>query len=321
MARGRFYLEGKKINAVDSIAPIAQRIQSWGLKKASVFKLPDKRVEIILQGKPEQIKKTHQMVQENIYHWLEERYGGYETLKSIIGNPGVKVSALGYGFKLPVFDITYFTGGYGGQRVYDRGIKRGFDLLASGLGLLAISPLLLLLILGIKLDSKGPILYAQERVGARNKVFKLYKFRTMKTDAEKETGPVWAANQDPRVTRMGHFMRRTNLDELPQLFNVFKGDMSLIGPRPERPFFVEKFRHKIEHYDKRHLIRPGMTGWAQVNGFYGNTSLIKRIEHDVIYIEKESFGLDLKILALTARMFYRDMKANLPRFLKKLFKK
>jgi exopolysaccharide biosynthesis polyprenyl glycosylphosphotransferase len=321
MVRGRFYIEGKKIKAIDPIAPIAQHLTSWGIKRASVFKTPDERIEVILQGEKEQIKKAHELVRQEYYHWLEERYGSYETVKSLIGNPGVKVSNISYSAYYPAFDPTYFTGGLSYQRFYDRVVKRSFDLLASGIGLLAISPVLLILIVAMKLDSPGPIFYTQERVGAREKKFQVYKFRSMKINAEKGSGPVWAANQDDRVTKLGHFMRRTNLDELPQLWNVFNGDMSLIGPRPERPFFVKKFRHEIKNYDKRHLIRPGMTGWAQANGLYGNTSLIKRVEHDIAYIEKESFLMDLKILAMTARMFYRDMKSNLPRFLKKTLKR
>ena len=321
MARGRFYIEGKKIKAIDPIAPIAQHLKSWGIGKASIFRLPDDRIEVILQGEKGHIENAHKLVSQEYYHWLEERYGSYETVKSLIGNPGVKVSSIEYSSLFPAFDPTYFTGGLSYLRFYDRVVKRLFDFMASGLGLLAISPLLLVLMAAIKLDSPGPILYKQERVGVREKTFQLYKFRSMRIDAEKETGPVWAANQDNRVTKLGHFMRRTNLDELPQLWNVFNGDMSLIGPRPERPFFVEKFRREIENYDKRHLIRPGMTGWAQVNRFFGNTSLVKRVKYDIAYIEKENFLLDLKILAMTARMFYRDMQANLPRFLKKLVKK
>ena len=129
--------------------------------------------------------------------------------------------------------------------------------------------------------------------------FQMLKFRTMRADAEKEGGPVWAKENDPRRTRIGAFLRKTSLDELPQLFNVLKGEMSLVGPRPERPFFVEEFKNRIPSYMLRHKIKAGMTGWAQINGWRGNTSVEKRIEHDLYYIENWSIGFDLRILIMT----------------------
>jgi exopolysaccharide biosynthesis polyprenyl glycosylphosphotransferase len=151
----------------------------------------------------------------------------------------------------------------------------------------------------IKLTSEGPVLYRQERIGMDGHSFQTLKFRTMRVDAEKETGPVWAKENDPRRTKLGILLRKTSPDELPQLFNVMKGEMSLVGPRPERPIFVEKFKNMIPSYMLRHKIKAGITGWAQVNGWRGNTSIEKRIEYDLYYIQNWSVGFDLKILFMT----------------------
>ncbi len=177
--------------------------------------------------------------------------------------------------------------------------KRAFDLVFSTLALLLTAPLMLVIALLIRLTSPGPIFYRQERMGLDGRVFTMLKFRTMRADAEEESGPVWAVRDDPRRTRVGAFLRRTSLDELPQLINVLKGEMSLVGPRPERPVFIEAFRRQIPRYMLRHKMKAGMTGWAQVNGWRGNTSLEKRIEYDLYYIEHWSLLFDLKILGLT----------------------
>jgi len=182
---------------------------------------------------------------------------------------------------------------------WDRVFKRTFDLLFGILILVILSPILLAISLLIKLTSEGPILYQQWRVGFDGRLFQMFKFRTMKKDAEKETGPVWAKENDSRRTKIGAFLRKTSLDELPQLFNVVKGEMSLVGPRPERPNFVEEFRNRIPRYMLRHKIKAGMTGWAQINGWRGNTSLEKRIEHDLFYIQNWSIGFDVRILFMT----------------------
>ena len=184
---------------------------------------------------------------------------------------------------------------YGWNSVF----KRAFDLGFGSLILVMVSPLMALIALLIKLTSKGPVLYRQERVGMDGHTLKMLKFRTMRVDAEKETGPIWTSENDPRRTKVGAFLRKTSLDELPQLFNVLKGEMSLVGPRPERPNFVEEFRNQIPSYMLRHKIKAGITGWAQVNGWRGNTSLEKRIEHDLYYIENWSIGFDLRILMMT----------------------
>ena len=178
-------------------------------------------------------------------------------------------------------------------------IKRIFDVFASILCIILFSPVMLLTAVLVKATSRGPLIFKQERVGLHNKPFQMYKFRSMAVQTETEEKKGWTTRNDPRVTRIGRFIRKTSIDELPQLFNVLKGDMSLVGPRPERPQYVEKFREEIPRYMVKHQVRPGMTGWAQVNGYRGNTSIRKRIEHDIYYIENWSVGLDLKILILT----------------------
>ncbi len=178
-------------------------------------------------------------------------------------------------------------------------LKRTMDIAISA-GLLALGAIPFAVIaVAIKATSKGPVLYTQERMGLDGKSFTIYKFRSMCDEAEKDTGPVWAMADDPRRTPVGRVLRISNLDELPQLLNVFKGDMSLVGPRPERPTFVQEFKTRIPQYMLRHKVKSGMTGWAQVNGWRGNTSIEKRIEHDLYYIENWSLWLDLKILWLT----------------------
>ena len=184
---------------------------------------------------------------------------------------------------------------YGWNRVS----KRLFDLILGTFLLVISSPLLGAICLAVKMTSRGPVLYKQERLGMDGSSFRILKFRTMGLDAEEETGPVWANEDDPRRTPMGRFLRKTSLDELPQLLNVIKGEMSLVGPRPERPNFVEEFRKTVPYYMLRHKIKAGMTGWAQVNGWRGNTSIKERIDHDLYYIRHWSIGLDLKILFLT----------------------
>jgi Undecaprenyl-phosphate glucose phosphotransferase len=178
-------------------------------------------------------------------------------------------------------------------------LKRSVDLLVGALAVIIFSPWMILIALAIRLTSPGPILYKQERMGLDGKRFQMLKFRTMVDGAESSSGPVWATRNDPRVTWLGHWLRRTSLDELPQLINVLWGEMSLVGPRPERPLLIEQFRKSIPKYMLRQKVKAGMTGWAQVNGWRGDTSLEKRIEHDIEYIESWSLGRDLKILALT----------------------
>ncbi len=178
-------------------------------------------------------------------------------------------------------------------------LKRIEDISLSIIILTLVSPLFLLIAVLIKLDSRGPIFYLQERVGWNNQVFKIIKFRTLPVDAEQKSGPVWAKKGEHRATRIGQFLRKTSLDELPQFFNVLQGNMSIVGPRPERPHFVAQFKEQIPGYMKKHMVKAGITGWAQVNGWRGNTDLNKRLEYDLYYIENWSLWFDFKIIFLT----------------------
>jgi exopolysaccharide biosynthesis polyprenyl glycosylphosphotransferase len=185
----------------------------------------------------------------------------------------------------------------------NRVMKRALDLAGALAGLALGSPLMLLAAAAIRLESRGPVFYAQERCGREGRPFRMYKLRTMRADAEKETGPVWASENDPRRTRAGAVLRKYNLDEIPQFWNVLKGDMSLVGPRPERPVFVEQFKDEIRHYMPRHAYKPGMTGWAQVNGLRGNTPIEERVRYDLYYFENWSVWFDLRILVATLFSF------------------
>ena len=178
-------------------------------------------------------------------------------------------------------------------------MKRTMDIAGSLCAIILFSPVMLFSAIMIKITSPGPLIFKQERVGLHNHTFMMYKFRSMDVQAPEQEKSKWTVKNDPRVTNFGKFMRKTSIDELPQLFNVLKGEMSLVGPRPERPFFVEKFKEEIPRYMIKHQVRPGMTGWAQVNGYRGNTSIKKRIEYDLYYIENWTLGLDVKILFLT----------------------
>ena len=178
-------------------------------------------------------------------------------------------------------------------------IKRIVDIFGALFGIILFSPVMLITAILVKLTDGGPIIYSQERVGLHNKPFKMYKFRSMSVQKASEEKSKWTTPNDPRVTTVGRFIRKTSIDETPQFFNVLKGNMSLVGPRPERPFYVEKFREEIPHYMIKHQVRPGLTGWAQVNGFRGDTSIQKRIDHDLYYIENWTLGFDFKIMFLT----------------------
>jgi len=178
-------------------------------------------------------------------------------------------------------------------------VKRGLDVVLSSAAMVLLAIPLAIIAAFVKWTSPGPVFYTQERMGLDGKAFTVFKFRSMHQDAEDDTGPVWAGDDDPRATTVGRWLRKLDLDELPQFWNVLKGDMSIVGPRPERPFFVEQFKHRIPQYMLRHKVKAGITGWAQVNGWRGNTSLEKRIEYDLYYIENWSVTLDLKIMWLT----------------------
>ena len=196
---------------------------------------------------------------------------------------------------LPVINIRYVPL----SNTFNALIKRIMDLGGALAAIVLFSPVMLFSVIMIKITSPGPLIYKQERVGLHNRNFMMYKFRSMDVQPPEEEKKAWTVKDDPRVTNFGKFMRKTSIDELPQLFNVLRGEMSLVGPRPERPFFVEKFREEIPRYMIKHQVRPGLTGWAQVNGYRGNTSIRKRIEYDLYYIENWTIGLDIKILFLT----------------------
>lgn len=196
---------------------------------------------------------------------------------------------------LPVINIRYVPL----NNTINAAMKRIVDIAGSAAGIIVLSPLMLIISIAVRCSSKGPLIFKQERVGLHNKPFMMYKFRTMKVQTEEAEKKEWTKKNDPRVTCVGKFLRCTSLDELPQLFNIFAGNMSLVGPRPERPFFVEKFKEEIPRYMIKHQVRPGLTGWAQINGYRGDTSINKRIECDLYYIENWTMWLDFKIMFLT----------------------
>jgi len=188
-------------------------------------------------------------------------------------------------------------------------MKRAFDLAFSTFAILLTAPLMTAIAALIRLTSPGPILFVQDRVGLSGKIFRMYKFRTMRVADSSESDTRWTTSGDPRRTRLGIFLRRTSLDELPQFFNVLKGDMSVVGPRPERPRFVAKFLNEVARYNSRHRLKVGITGWAQVNGWRGDTSIRKRVEHDLFYLQNWSFAFDLRIIFLTLFPKYRNKNA------------
>ena len=183
-------------------------------------------------------------------------------------------------------------------------LKRISDIILAIMGIIVTSPILLITAILVKYSSPGPVIYKQKRVGCNRKEFDIYKFRSMRVQDNEEFK--WTKEDDPRKTKFGSFIRKTNIDELPQFFNILKGDMSLIGPRPERPYFVDKFRDEIPKYMIKHHVRPGMTGYAQINGYRGNTSIKKRIDHDIFYVENWNFLLDVKIFFMTFKSFFKN---------------
>lgn len=206
---------------------------------------------------------------------------------------------------LPVINIRYVPLASGINKL----IKRIMDIVGSLFAIVIFSPFMIYAAIAIKLTSKGPIIFKQERVGMHGKPFMMYKFRTMEVQTEETEKKGWTTRNDPRVTKVGRFLRKTSIDEMPQFFNILIGQMSLVGPRPERPQFVEKFKEQIPRYMVKHQVRPGLTGWAQINGFRGDTSIRKRIEYDIYYIENWTVGFDLKILLGTFRYGFVNKNA------------
>jgi exopolysaccharide biosynthesis polyprenyl glycosylphosphotransferase len=199
--------------------------------------------------------------------------------------------------RLPVESLTYVVG------------KRAFDLCFAALAIILTAPLMLLIALAIKLTTRGSILFSQERVGLNGKTFSMYKFRTMSPAVRGNSDFLWTKRDDPRRTRIGCWLRAASLDELPQFFNVMKGEMSVVGPRPERPYFVEQFMQTVSLYSTRHYLKVGITGWAQVNGWRGDTSIVERVEHDLYYLKNWTFAFDLRIIVLTIRQLFSQKNA------------
>lgn len=288
--------EGK---GLDQILNLLGRYPELGVGVSKVFSSrdADRALQYILDVRPKTVllsfsSADHEKLNQFVYKLRDESmdiqivpdYSEYMALGANVENfRGVPLISLN---ESPLFG-------------YRSWLKRWVDVMCSGFGLLILSPLFFLVATMVKLTSRGPILYRQERMGLDGQTFSMLKFRSMKVDAESKTGAVWAKENDDRRTLIGTFLRSTSLDELPQLWNVFVGDMSLVGPRPERPVFVGKFRHEIPNYMLRHRVKTGITGWAQVNGWRGDTSLEKRIEFDIYYIRNWSIWFDFKILILT----------------------
>ncbi len=265
-----------------------------------------------LVGWKGKICDAHRFVEENDVDqlWLAFPFNQADKLEAVLNDlvhsvADVRLVPDLYGFRL----LNHSTSVVNGLPVVNlsmtpmdglnRFIKAVEDKIIASIILLGISPWLVLIAIGVKLSSPGPVFYRQERMSWNGTCFYMYKFRSMRADAESETGAVWAKPGDGRATRFGSFLRRTSLDELPQFFNVLKGDMSIVGPRPERPVFVEKFKNEVPGYMQKHKVKAGITGWAQVNGWRGDTDLVARIEHDLYYIEHWSLLFDLKIILLT----------------------
>lgn len=237
-----------------------------------------------------------------------KEYGGLEKIVAVCEKSGVHTKFIpDYNKVIPTLPYTEDLQGLPVINIrhvplndpLNMSIKRAVDIFGALVALVLFSPIMLTTAVIIKLTSPGPLIYSQERIGLHNRPFKMYKFRSMEVQAPDKEKTQWTTKHDPRVTPIGKVIRKTSIDEMPQLVNVLFGDMSLVGPRPERPLFVEKFKEEIPRYMIKHQVRPGMTGWAQVNGYRGDTSITKRIEHDLYYIENWTLGFDFKILFLT----------------------
>lgn len=248
----------------------------------SLGQLPQKRVMHVIGLCDEQ--PVHIKIEPELYHVVM----GQARTQQIYGFPLIEIN--------PQI-----------MPAWERRVKRMLDIVFAILFLLLLLPVMLITAILIKLDSRGPVLFNQQRVGRNGKPFTIYKFRTMIKDAEKYTGPVWAEKSDPRITRMGRFMRRVRLDEFPQCINVLKGDMSLVGPRPERPYFVEKLKEEYPYYTRRLKVKPGITGWAQVKGEYDTSieNVREKLQYDLYYIENMSLRMDIRIMLYTVFVMLR----------------
>ncbi len=242
-----------------------------------------------LRPRVSQLAKTDVAV-----HWVAVDAGRLD-LSTLTGEGTGTATAV----DLPDRSIARFLPPVGSRLSSARLLKRLMDITVSAALLFCLLPLFAIVTVAILLSSGRPIFYTQERIGQGGRRFRIIKFRSMRKDAERETGPIWASDHDTRCTRIGDWLRHTNIDELPQLFNVLRGEMSLVGPRPERPIFVEEFRKSVPDYDLRHAVPGGMTGWAQVHGWRGRTSLRKRLQYDLDYIERWSILMDFRVLLMT----------------------
>ncbi len=273
-------------------------INSEGLaEKNNIKSLNGNVQEIVKSSNPDVIVVCHSVNNyQNNYEILRELHNSITPIQIL---PNISFSFIGH--KVDDFaGLPLITLNQPKLSAIDIFLKRAFDFTASFIGLALISPVFLVIAIGVRLSSKGPIFYSQQRVGLDGNNFKMWKFRSMKVqDPNDKSQPGWTVENDPRRTKFGTFLRKTSLDELPQLWNVLIGDMSLVGPRPEQPFYVEKFKEEIPAYMLRHKMKAGITGWAQVNGWRGDTSLVKRIECDIYYIKNWSLWLDIRILFLT----------------------
>ncbi|WP_337098187.1 undecaprenyl-phosphate glucose phosphotransferase [Paenibacillus sp. YIM B09110] len=271
---------------------------------------PDHRYMKPIMGRLDELEQTidRKTVDDVIIALPLAAYGKYSEIISICEKSGVKTLIIPDFFD--VLPARPFFDNFAGiplinvrdvplEELSNRIMKRWFDILFSLAAILVTSPLMLFAVIGIKLTSPGPVLFKQERMGLDRKTFHMYKFRSMRLSSGKDSDTQWTVKNDPRRTKFGSFLRRTSLDELPQFFNVLLGHMSVVGPRPERPYFVNQFKEEIPKYMIKHQIRPGITGWAQTNGLRGDTSIEERIVHDIFYIENWTFLFDIKIIYKT----------------------
>ncbi len=295
----QFYARNRRFGArvigvLDDRLPVGSKVEGaevWGAVEGLGPLLKTRREvhEVVLAEQGLSQAQTLRMISE-----CEKQMVGFRWVADIFGLIASKMT-VSYTAGVPLLSFVDSPLGDWENRV----LKRSMDMVLSAAAMVVFSPLFLALVAAIRLDSKGPVFFRQQRIGQDGRRFILIKFRTMRVGAEEKTGPVWTSENDPRRTKLGTFLRKTNLDELPQLWNVLKGEMSLVGPRPERPFFVSQFMEDIPRYMARHTIRSGMTGWAQVNGLRGNTSIEERTKFDLYYIENWSLLFDAKIVLMT----------------------
>jgi len=294
--RGIFLLDENENNDT-KLANDAERIKN-----------PNQLAEIVRTGEIDQVFVVLPLEQASKLREIQEWLGDEPVTLHFVPDLHELATLGGYieefdGLQIVTLQSSPLTG-------WNSVLKRAVDLVAGGLALLICAPVMAAVALAIRCSSKGPVLYRQERMGLDGERFQLLKFRTMVNDAEQHTGPVWAADNDPRITPLGCWLRHWSFDELPQLINVLRGEMSLVGPRPERPPLIDEFRKTIPRYMLRHKVKAGMTGWAQIHGWRGNSSLATRIKYDLDYIENWSLWRDMKIIALTIIGGFRNKRAS-----------